>query len=203
MAILEEVTRRALRPPLAPCKEPGHKKPLTTKSGEGVLENSEPLSRERHARETVGQVAAATATRAPRRRQKKDRIPPAIRRSVIEFAKRLRAEFGATFETHRMMKRDLAKLLASQLPPLPRPPGRPGYPLVSRAIQLRARLRRSQPDKTPKEIWIQIYGELIPRHGDLPLLERLAAENQLHDQVRWRLNARRRRLRAAGGKTAR
>ena len=198
MATLEEATRRALRPPLAPAKETGHgteggrghKKPLTTNSYEGV--SYEPKTRAKDARSTVGQ-------RGPRRRRKQHRIriPKAIRQAVLELAGRLRSEFGADFAANRVLKHDVAQLLRAELPPAPRRPGRPGYATVTAAIRLRAELRRSHPQKSHKQIWREVYRKIIPRYGDLPLLERLAAEHQLHSRVHWRMNARRRARRSA------
>ena len=193
MAIIEEATRRALRPPLAPSKETahgaggarGHKKPLTTNSYEGV--SYEPKTRAKDARSTVGQP-----TPRRRRKQHRIRIPKAIRQAVLDFAGRLRSEFGGDFAAGRMMKQRVARLLASQLPPDPRRPGRPGDPCVTRAIQMRAELRRSHPQKSHKQIWAEVYCKTIPRYEDLPLLERLAAEHQLHSRVCGRLHKRRR-----------
>ena len=188
MAILEEVTRRALRPPLVPGKETAHgaeggrgrTKPSNTNSYSRVSQRD---TAKMNANSTVGQIG-------PRRRRK--RIPKAIRQAVLELAGRLRSEFGAAFAGSRRLKRDVARLLAAQLPPQP---GRPGGEAVTAAIRLCNDLRRTRPKKSDKEIWRQIYAALIPNHSRLPRIERRAAENQLHDQVRWRLIARRRRLR--------
>ena len=233
MAILEEVTRRPLRAPLAPSKlteqghhgaEAGRARQYAGKSvdgaagGKGRKKNPNTNSYEglpakvRHdANDTAGHLAAAAgvsrhkaaqsgdiATRALRRRR---RIPKGIRQEVIEFGKRLRAGFGADFAAARMLKHDVARLLASRLPPDPRRPGRPGYAIVTAAIRLRAKLRRSHPEKSHKEIWHEVYRQTIPRHGDLPLIERRAEEDRLRKQVRWRLVARRRcRRPRRGGK---
>jgi hypothetical protein len=192
MAILEEVTRRALRPPLAPSKEAahgaeggrGHKKTLRQHSGEGF--STRDITK-KNTNSTVGQIA-------PRRRRKQHRIRirKEIRQAVLEFAGRLRAEFGGDFAARRMLKRDVGRLLAAQLPPDPRPPGNPGYAAVTDAIRLLAKLRRSHPDKSHKEIWRQIYREIIPRYDDLLRIERLAEEHQLHSRVCGRLYKRRR-----------
>jgi hypothetical protein len=85
-----------------------------------------------------------------------------------------------------------ARLFAAQLPPLPRPPGRPGFAAVTAAVRLREELRRTRPEMTAKEIWREIYRSLIPQYGTLRAIERRAVEDQLHRQVRWRIYARRR-----------
>jgi hypothetical protein len=138
----------------------------------------------------------AIAKRAPRRRRKRNRIPKEIRRLVVEFSRHLRYEFGANFATSRALKNSVARLLTSGLPPDPGRPGRPGGAIVTAAIWLRAKLRRSHPERSHKQIWREVYEQIIPRYGELPVIERLDAEHQLRQRVRWRLYGRARSRRA-------
>src|SRR5215469_4463570 len=126
-----------------------------------------------------------------RRRSKTETLPDAMRLAVAEFARRLQADFALIFVSRRA-KRQVARLLESQLPPQPRRPGRPGLPTVTAAIRLRDELRRAHPEKPIKWIWRQLYPRLIQGYGTLPEIERRAAEERLRLQTRWRLYARRR-----------
>jgi hypothetical protein len=129
--------------------------------------------------------------RKTRRRSKTEIVPEAMRLAVAEFARRLQTDFAPVF-FNRRAKRQVARLLESQLPPRPRRPGRPGLPTVTAAIRLRDELRRAHPKEPIKWIWRQLYPRLIPGYGKLPRIERRAAEERLRLQVRWRLYARRR-----------
>ena len=133
-------------------------------------------------------MAVASKTR---RRSKTEKIPDAMQRAVAEFARVLQTDFASTF-FNRRAKRQVARLLESQLPPRPRRPGRPGLPAVTAAIWMRDELRRAHPEKPLKWIWRQLYPRLITGYGALPRIERRAEEERLRLQVRWRLYARRR-----------
>ena len=119
-----------------------------------------------------------------------------IRDEIVSFGKLLTELFGSAFAENSRLKFAVGRLLTSQLPPRPRPPGRPGYATVTAAIRLRDELQRLHPEKSHKEIWREIYRCMIPEYEILPAIERRAAKDQLRRQVRWRLRARRRRSEA-------
>jgi hypothetical protein len=105
----------------------------------------------------------------------------------------LARDFCSFFEASPRAKFRVARFLASQLPPLSRPHGRPGYPMVSNAISLREELHRLHPESSDKAIRHEIYNRTIPK--TLPVIERRASQDQLRKRVYWRLSARRRRQR--------
>jgi hypothetical protein len=122
---------------------------------------------------------------------------------VIEFAQGLQRNHAPVFAGNPRLKHRVAQLVKLQLPPQP---GRPGLVIVTAAIRLLHDLRRIHPEKPAKEIWKEIYRRLIPNYARLSFIERRTAEQQLHQQVRWRLSARRRRrarLRGGSGKFTR
>jgi hypothetical protein len=131
------------------------------------------------------------ASKTRRRRSKTEKLSDAMQRAVAEFAQRLQTDFALVF-VNRRAKRQVARLLESQLPPRPRRPGRPGLPMVTAAIEMLAALRRAHPKKSAKWRWRQIYPRLIPGYGALTRIERRTEEERLRLQVRWRLYARRR-----------
>jgi hypothetical protein len=137
--------------------------------------------------------------RIRRRKPKPEKISKELCQVVTEFAKRLQAEFGLIFAGSQRVKHDVARMLKSQLPPLPRRPGRPGSLRVTAAIHMRDQLRLSQPGKPMKEIWREIYRTLISGYDALPPIERRTERDRLHRQVRWRLYARRRGRKLRGG----
>jgi hypothetical protein len=138
-------------------------------------------------------------TKTKTRRGRKREIPPQLRQAALESGRRLRLEFGPLFAANPGLKRRAVGLIESQLPPRRRRPGRPGYRLVTRAIQLRAKLRRVHPEMSAKEIWREIYRSLILNYHSLPRLERRQAQDQLRRRVNWRLRAQRRRRRKSAG----
>jgi hypothetical protein len=71
---------------------------------------------------------------------------------------------------------------------------------VTAAIRLLEKLRRLHPDRSHKEIWREIYRRVIPKHENLPAIERREAKHELRERVRWRLEIRRRRQRARQSK---
>lgn len=127
------------------------------------------------------------AIRSPKTKRKA--VPPEIQSAVSRFAAQLIDQYAARFACDRRLKRRVARLLETALPPQP---GRPGFPWVTAAIRLRDKLRKAHPRKSMKWIWRQIYRRLIPGHRTLPMIERRMAEDRLRRQVGWRLYARRR-----------
>ena len=139
MAILEEVTRRALRPPLAPNLSTTVDKPQT----------------ERQARELapLPPVEQRKSKRAPRHRRKRERVPKEIRRLVVEFSRRLRSEFGANFAAYRTLKwHNVARLLARGCRRIPArratPAMRPSRPRFGYAPSSADRIPKSPTSKS-------------------------------------------------------
>ena len=122
-------------------------------------------------------------------------IPEPIREETISFAKLLVEFFGPAFAANSRLKFSVGKLLMSQLPPLPRPCGRPGYEQVTKAIRAREEARRLHPERSQKQIWREVYPAVIPNYHSLPPPERRDAQDWLRQRVHWRLSARRRRQR--------
>jgi hypothetical protein len=134
--------------------------------------------------------------RAKPRRRKREAIPEEVQREVLAFGERLEGSHGAVFAANPRMKRAISRLLASILPPLPRPPGRPGFPEVTKAGRLFDELRRAHPGEPYCSIWRRIYPAAIEGYSSLDKLERRAAEQELRDRVRWRRRWRRRSLKS-------
>jgi hypothetical protein len=127
-----------------------------------------------------------------------DSLPESMRAEIITFGAHLGESFASLFAASPRMKFRVARLIAAQLPPLPRPPGRAGCVQVSKAIALRKRLRAKHPQWSYRKVWRRIYRTLIANHRDLGEIERREAERQLRQKVHWRLSARRRRRRRYG-----
>jgi hypothetical protein len=132
--------------------------------------------------------------RAPKAR-KRETIPDLIREEVLSFGLLISEMFKSVFVSRARLKLAVGRLLTSQLPPRPRPPGNPGYATVSKAIALREELRRLDPQQPYKAIWREVYRRVIPQYNALSELERREAKDQLRRRVYWRLRARRRRQR--------
>jgi hypothetical protein len=125
------------------------------------------------------------------RRPRGETIPEALCAEILAFAQHLTQDHAAFFTSYPQAKHSLSRLFKSKLPPLqPR-----GFATVSQAIRLRDELRRRDPRRSLKQIWREMYPQLIPGHADLPLPERREAQNQLRQRVYWRLSIRRRRAR--------
>ena len=132
------------------------------------------------------------------RRPPTDGLPEPMRAEVITFGAQLGESFASAFAANPRLKFRAARLIAAQLPPLPRPPGRPGYVQVTRAIALRKQLRAKHPQWSHRKVWRRIYRALIPNHRTLGKIERREAERQLRQTMHWRLTARRRRRKRYG-----
>jgi hypothetical protein len=130
--------------------------------------------------------------RAPAKARRREIIPAPIHEETVSFGKLLAEFFGPAFAANPRLKFAVGRLLMGQLPPLPRPPGRPGFAAVSAAVRLREKLRRTRPEMTAREIWREIYRSVIPQYDALPVIERREASGQLRQRVGWRLAARKR-----------
>jgi hypothetical protein len=131
-----------------------------------------------------------------RRKRKRATLPPAINQAVTQFAERLRTEFAPLFTSNRRLKRLVARLLESALPPRPRRPGRPvTYPEVTQAYRMMNKLRREQPGVPYRHLWQRVYPVAISGYRQLDKLEKRAARHDLRERVRWRRRDRKRALR--------
>jgi hypothetical protein len=139
--------------------------------------------------------SASFSYRRVKQARKREVLPDPIREEVTSCGRLLTELFGPVFVSHPRLKFVAARLFAAQLPPLPRPPGRPGYRQVSEAIRLRDEVKRLHPELSLKQIWRMIYPDVIPNYCSLPPPERRDAEDQLRRRTHWRLAARRRRQR--------
>jgi hypothetical protein len=135
--------------------------------------------------------------RAPGKARRREAVPDLLREEVISFGRLLAELFGPALTANPGLKFAAARLFAAQLPPLPRPPGRPGYKQVNEAIRLREEATRLHPERSHKQIWQAVYPTVIFGYHSLPAPERRDAEDQLRQRVRWRLSARRRRAKKA------
>ena len=131
--------------------------------------------------------------RGPSQARRREIIPAQIRDEVVSCGKFLAEFFGSAFSSSPRLKYAVGRLLVSQLPPLPRPRGRPPFAIVTAAIRAREEAKRRQPERSQREIWDEVYASVIPNYHGLPPLERQDAQSQLRQRVRWRLSARRRR----------
>jgi len=128
-----------------------------------------------------------------RRRRKPEDLPEKIKQRVNEFGNRLRTEFPSIFVSNPQLKHRVGQFLASQLPPYPRRPGRPGFPDVTRADKMLTELHRQHPDVPYPALWKPIYPVAIVGYGKLSKLEKRAAKNDIRQRVRWRRRDRKRR----------
>jgi hypothetical protein len=91
----------------------------------------------------------------------------------------------------RELKNRVLRLERALLPPRPQPRGRPGNPMVTRAIALYWRLRPKFPDESPRAIWRRVCSALISGYADMPEMEQRTACEQLRERVSWRQRKRR------------
>jgi hypothetical protein len=133
-----------------------------------------------------------------RRPRGTDGLPEPMCAEVITFGAHLSESFASVFAANPRMKFRVARLIAAQLPPLPRPPGRPAYAQVTSAIALRKQLRAKHPEWSYRKVWRGIYRALIPNYRTLGQIERREAQRQLRQGLHWRLSARRRRRKRYG-----
>jgi hypothetical protein len=137
-------------------------------------------------------IPVADSPLRPRRRRRQPfPIPSDLKSKIRQFAAELVEQHGEAFSRERQLKSRLAAALRRLL--RPRRSGRPAIVGVSAAIRVRARLKRSHPEWTPKEIWRQVYISTIPEWNALPAFKRREEACQLRQRVRWRMAARRRR----------
>jgi hypothetical protein len=125
------------------------------------------------------------------RRRKRLVIPEELRREVVAFGRRLAREYAANFADPRLKHR-LARLLAAELPPARRRPGRPGLAAVTDALKMLDELRHAHPGKPARILWRSIYPVVIQDFYSLDKVERRAAQQELRDRTRWRRWGRRR-----------
>src|SRR5262249_50303669 len=90
------------------------------------------------------------------------------------------------------LKHRVARLLARELPPASRRPGRPGLREETEASRMFDELRRTHPDWPHRRLWRSIYSRVISGYGSLSTPERRAAAEELRNRARWRRRARRR-----------
>jgi hypothetical protein len=126
------------------------------------------------------------------------KLPPEIESAASRFLEEMN-QYRACFVRDRRLKRRLARRIADELPPQP---GRPGFPAVTEAIELRDKLQAANPRKSAKWVWRKVYRQLIPGHRTMPLIERRMAENRLRRQVRWREYAQKRQRRKTAAKNS-
>jgi hypothetical protein len=126
--------------------------------------------------------------RGKKRRWKRVAIPEALRQEVIEFGKRLEANYGPVFAANPRLKRCVMKLLE-----FGSRPGRPGFPAVTKAQRMFDELHGMHPDEPSRALWRRIYPVIIENYDSLSRLEKQAARQELCNRVRWRRRARRRR----------
>jgi hypothetical protein len=129
-----------------------------------------------------------------RRKRQRETIPEPIRRAVIEFAQGLQGNHAAVFVSNPRLKHRVARLLAAELPPARRRPGRPGLPDVTKAQRMLEELRCLYPNQPACILWRSIYPEVIEGYDSLSKPERRAAAQELCRRVGWRRRARRRSL---------
>jgi hypothetical protein len=129
------------------------------------------------------------------RRRRRELIPEAMRRAVIEFAQALQGNHAVSFAANARLRYRVGRLLTAELPPGRRRPGRPGLPAVTKAYKMFDELRLRHPSEPARILWRDIYRHAIEAYDDLNEPERRAAEQELRDRVRWRRRARKRALR--------
>jgi hypothetical protein len=128
-----------------------------------------------------------------RRRSATPPVPAAVRKEIIHIARELNRQHGQLFKANPKLKDRAARFLRSLLPPRPRRRGRPGIDSVTKAIQLRAKLRRQYPGERPEQIWRRIYPEAISGYAGMSTVDQKNARQVLRERVRWRLRDRKRR----------
>jgi hypothetical protein len=108
-----------------------------------------------------------TAPKAKRqRRQAGPRIPATVRKEVSRCARQLR-KHGKLFFADDQLKNRVARVLRSMLPPK-RKRGRPGNPMLTKAILLLKKLQHEYQEQERKDLWQQVYRQVIPDYANLP-----------------------------------
>lgn len=131
-------------------------------------------------------MAAETKTRCL-----KPSIPKALRKEIKDHVRSIARRYRDLFMADRELKNRVLRLERAMLPPRPQSRGRPGNPMVTRAIALYRRLRRKFPEESPRAIWHRVCSVAIPGYSDMPEMEQRTAREQLRERVSWRQRKRR------------
>lgn len=145
------------------------------------------------AQEAVRQQKATAKTK--QRRRPGPRLPAVVRKEITQCAQQLR-QHRNLFMADPKLKDRASRFLRSLLPPK-RKRGRPGDPVVTKAIVLIARLQRQHPEHERRQLWQQVYKAVTPNYANLPREQQRSQEIMLRERVRSRRNQLRKRQVAA------
>jgi hypothetical protein len=120
-----------------------------------------------------------TPRETPRRQHQRVVIPAELTKEMCKIARRLRGKFASLFVADRRLKRSVARLLETQLPPRGRRRGRPGFPKVTQALRMFADLRRSHPGEPAQVLWSLVLPYRHKGYGTMKPAEQRDAEQQL------------------------
>jgi hypothetical protein len=143
--------------------------------------------------ELDAQIKAEESTRKerpsgkqPKRYRTGHLLPREVRKEITRCAQQLR-QHRKLFMADPKLKDRAIRFLRSLLPPKRRS-GRPGLASVSKAIILRAKLRRQYPNEKPQNIWKRIYPEAIPGYASMDKQRQQAERLLLRERIRCRRN---------------
>jgi hypothetical protein len=156
--------------------------------GNGVaIEDRDPRFAELDIQIDAAQADRNQQTRAKPRKHRRPspRLPTAIRKEIVQFARELRRQHRNLFIADPKLKDRASRFLRSPLPPKPKR-GRPGLDSVTKAIQLRKRFRRQYPGEKPEQIWKRIYPEAVPGYASMDRERQKAERILLRERVRSR-----------------
>ena len=125
-----------------------------------------------------------------RRKPKRPGVPREVREEVTQFARQLNQRYGKLLKADPTLRDRVARVFRSMLPPR-RKRGRPGDPIVTKAMLLIRKLRRNHPEQTPQQHWQQVYRQVIPNYQNLSREQQRGQETLLREQVRSRRNQQR------------
>lgn len=121
-----------------------------------------------------------------RRRRQRVAIPEDLRQDVTQIAQSIARKYRHAFEADCELKTCILTLMSALLPPFPIGPGRPGNPMVTLALKLRAEFRRQFPEETWSQICQRVYVAVIPGYTNLPPMEQRDARRRLLERMTWR-----------------
>jgi hypothetical protein len=118
-------------------------------------------------------------------------IPTELLREITRHARSIAKKYRCQFWSDPNLKETVVRLERALLPPRPRPRGRPGNPMVTDALKLRAQFRRQFPEETPRQICQRVYVAVIDGYANMQPTEQREARELLQQRMIWRRRKRR------------
>jgi hypothetical protein len=129
--------------------------------------------------------------KSKRRRKQHVAILNELRGEVGRHIRPIARKYRHLFKSDRELKTHILTIVRTVLPPRPRRRGRPGDPIVTSALNLRAKLRREFTEETARQICQRVYVAVIPDYTNLPPMEQREARQRLQERMTWRRRKRR------------